>query len=256
MFAEERREKILELLQTHKRVLAKELAEIFDVSVDSIRRDLSIMEKQGLLKKTHGGAIPGSKVRRMPPSPSLRYTKEGSPHTNAIAKLAASYIEEGDTIFIGSAAIHYDMLKFLPQKMPFTVVTHSIQIAEALRDIECIDTYLIGGKVKRSGSITDALANEFVRHFSIDLSFATGGGISENGISTATPEVASFGRAINEVSRRKICLASHDKLGIDMFAKIVPIHHVDLVITDEQADQDAIQKIQDKGVKVIIAKVE
>src|SRR3954471_16614640 len=102
MFAEERRQKIWELLQKRQRVLAKELAEMFGVSVDSIRRDLSIMEEQGLLKKTHGGAIPIPKVRTLPPPPAIRYGK-ASPYIRAIAKMAASYIQEGDTVFIGSA---------------------------------------------------------------------------------------------------------------------------------------------------------
>ena len=65
MFTEERRERILELLNTDGRVIAKELAERFDMSIDSIRRDLSIMEKDGLLKRTHGGAIELTRVRNL-----------------------------------------------------------------------------------------------------------------------------------------------------------------------------------------------
>jgi DeoR/GlpR family transcriptional regulator of sugar metabolism len=255
MFAEERRQKIWELLQKQQRVLAKELAEMFGVSVDSIRRDLSIMEEQGLLKKTHGGAIPIPKVRTLPPPPAIRYGKP-SPHIRAIAKMAASYIQEGDTVFIGSAGIHHSMLQYLPRNKTFTVVTHSIQIADALRENEYIDTYLIGGRVKPSGSITDTLATEFIGQFTIDLCFATGGGISERGISTSTPEVAGFGRAVAEVSRRLIGLAPHDKLGIDCFAKMIPIQRIDLVITDEEADQDAVRKLTNQGIKVIMAKAE
>jgi DeoR family fructose operon transcriptional repressor len=92
------------------RVMVKDLADLFQLSIDSIRRDLSIMEEQGLLKKTHGGAIPAIQVRTAPLPPELLYG-DGSPHENAIAKLAASYIQPKDTVFIGGAGVHFGMLK-------------------------------------------------------------------------------------------------------------------------------------------------
>lgn len=188
MFTEERREKILELLKKNGRVIAKDLAESFDMSIDSIRRDLSIMEKGGLLKRTHGGAIELARVRNLATKPLKRYSN-GSVYEDAIAKIAASYIQEGDSVFIGGASIHYAMLKYLPETS-FTVVTNALEIASTLREYKNIDTYLIGGKVKPSGNMTDTLASELISRLSIDLYFSTGGGISLNGISTATPEVA------------------------------------------------------------------
>lgn len=254
MFSDERRDKILELLQKNGRVLAKELADMFELSIDSIRRDLTIMEEKGLLKRTHGGAIPGSKVRSTPPPPNVRY-KDGTPNQNAISKLAASFIKEKDTVFFGSTGIHYGMLNYLPD-VSFTVVTHSIKIADALKDREEVDVYLVGGKVKSSGSMTDALANEFLRQFTLDLCFITGGGISKNGVSTSTPEVAALGRVAVEISRRKICLAPHEKVGTDFFAKVCPIREIDLLITDEEADMEAIEEIESQGVKVCIARMD
>ncbi|MFC5649516.1 DeoR/GlpR family DNA-binding transcription regulator [Paenibacillus solisilvae] len=255
MFAEERREKILALLHQEKRVLAKDLAEMFQISIDSIRRDLSILEEKGLLKKTHGGAIPSTKVRQSPPPPERRYG-EGSPQGNAIAKLAVSYIREKDTVFIGSGAISYVLLKHLPEHMPLTIVTNSMRVADVLREQEWIDTYLIGGRVKPSGNITDVLANESVRQFKFDISFATGGGISEEGIFVATPEVAAFGRAVSAVSRRRIGITTHHSLGNDGFAKAGMIEDLDLLITDEDADPEAIERIRALGVKVIVAQVD
>jgi DeoR/GlpR family transcriptional regulator of sugar metabolism len=252
MFSDERRDKILELLEKDGRVLAKELADLFELSIDSIRRDLSIMEEKGLLRRTHGGAIPAVKVRQAPPPPSLRY-QAGAPHQNAISKKAASFIKEADTVFIGSAGIHFGMIPYLPN-FPFTVVTNSIRIADALKERETIDVYLLGGKVKPSGNVSDTLANEFLRQFTLDLCFATGGGISQNGLSTSTPEVASLGRTAMAISRKTICLAPHEKLGVDFFAKSGPITHIDLLITDDEASMEAIEAIESKGVTVLIAK--
>lgn len=254
MFSEERREEILRLLHKNGRILAKELADMFEMSIDSIRRDLSIMEEKGLLKRTHGGAVPVGKVRNTPtPDLSLRYG-EGTPLQNAISRKTASFIQEKDTVFISGSGIHYGMLKYLPE-FPFTVVTNSIKIGDHLKERTNIETYLVGGKVKRSGNITDSLAYDFIRQFSLDLCFITGGAISKNGISTATPEVASLGRSAIEISRKTICLAPHEKLGIDAFAKLGPITPIDILITDEEANIEAIEDIESKGVKVIIAKV-
>jgi DeoR/GlpR family transcriptional regulator of sugar metabolism len=251
MFSDERRDKILDLLQKNGRVLARDLADLFEMSIDSIRRDLSIMEEKGMLKRTHGGAIPAAKVRNPPKSPEVRYHDE-SPHQAAIAKYAASLIQEKDTIFIGSARIHHGMLRFLPD-FPFTVVTNSIRIAEALKDLKHVDVYLAGGNVKESGSISDVLAMQFLKQFTLDICFVTGGGISKNGVSTSTPEVAALSRAVVEISRRRICLAPHEKLGIDFFAMQGPITDFDLLITDEEASMEAIVEIESNGVKVVIA---
>ncbi|MGW6191910.1 DeoR/GlpR family DNA-binding transcription regulator [Bacillus cereus] len=254
MFTKERREKILELLKKDGRVIAKDLAEIFDMSIDSIRRDLSIMEKDGFLKRTHGGAIEFARVRNLAADPSKRYSN-GSKYEDAIAKIAASYIQEGYSIFIGGASIHYAMLKYLPETS-FTVITNSIEIASKLREYENIDTYLIGGKVKPSGNMTDTLASESISSFTIDLYFSTGGGISLHGISTATPEVAYFSKRVSEIARKNICLAPHNKLGIDCFIKGESLKKIDLIITDEEASKETIQGFEKQGKQIVIAPID
>ncbi|ACK94657.1 DeoR/GlpR family DNA-binding transcription regulator [Bacillus cereus] len=251
MFTEERREKILELLNTDGRVIAKDLAERFDMSIDSIRRDLSIMEKEGLLKRTHGGAIELARVRNLAVEPAKRYS-DSSIYEDTIARVAVSYIQEGDSIFIGGASVHNAMLKYLPE-VSFTVITNSIEIAGYLREYKNIDTYLIGGKVKPSGNITDTLASELISRFSIDLYFSTGGGISLQGISTATPEVAYFSKRVSEIARRNICLVPHNKLGIDCFIRGESLKKIDIIITDEEASKETVQDFEKQGKQVVIA---
>ena len=251
MFTEERREKILELLSTDGRVIVKDLAERFDMSIDSIRRDLSIMEKDGLLKRTHGGAIELTRVRNLAAEPAKRYS-DSSIYENTIAKVATSYIQEDDSIFIGGASVHNAMLKYLPE-VSFTVITNSIEIAGYLREYKNIDTYLIGGKVKPSGNITDTLASELISRFSIDLYFSTGGGISLQGISTATPEVAYFSKRVSEIARRNICLVPHNKLGIDCFIRGESLKEIDIIITDEEASKETVQDFEKQGKQVVIA---
>lgn len=256
MFAEERREMILAQLKSKGRILAKDLAKEFGTSIDTIRRDLTAMEERGLLKRTHGGAIPLSKVRRFPIDEKLRYG-EGTEHQNAVAKLAVRYIEQGDTIFIGGASIHYVLLKYLPLDKNYTVITNSLIIAEKLKLLNNVETYIVCGKIKDEEGIIDALATEFIRTLRIDVAFLTGGGFSaRHGLSSSTPEGSAFQRAVAEVSRKKICLANFDKIGTEFFSRTLEAKELDLLITDWEAPDKEIEEIKKLGIKVIIAKEE
>ncbi|MBH0172635.1 DeoR/GlpR family DNA-binding transcription regulator [Fictibacillus phosphorivorans] len=254
MFSEERREKILEVLKNEGRVLAKELSDALQVSIDSIRRDLSSLEDNGLLKRTHGGAIPVTEVKKGPTSNAVRFG-EGSKYERAIAKEAVKYIKENDTIFLSGGGMHHEIVKHLPHYR-LTVVTNSLVTAEMLREKDNIDLYVVGGKVKRSGNMTDALVTNLIGQYSFDVSFATGGGISERGISTATPEVAAFMNAVGMVSRKSIGVFPHYKIGVNAFAKVGPVSNLDVVITDDDAQRDHLSAIEQQGVSVVIAQSE
>ncbi|MBY6036516.1 DeoR/GlpR family DNA-binding transcription regulator [Fictibacillus nanhaiensis] len=253
MFSEERREKILEALKKEGRVLAKELSDALQVSIDSIRRDLSSLEDNGLLKRTHGGAIPVTEVKKGPSANAVRFGEE-SQYEVAIAKEAVKYIKENDTLFISGGGMHHQILKHLPV-YELTVVTNSLATAEALRVRKNIDLYVVGGKVKNSGNMTDALATQQISQYTFDLSFATGGGISERGISTASPEVASFMKAVGNVSRKRIGVFPHYKIGVNAFAHADSLSNLDVLITDDESPRDHLQSIEQQGVKVIIAAV-
>lgn len=254
MFAEERQRQILLKLKSLGRVIAKELAEEFQVSIDTIRRDLTTMEETGLLKRTHGGAVSLSKVRRLPMDNRIRYS-EGTEHQNAIAQLAVTYIEQGDTIFIGGASIHYILLKYLPIDQNYTVITNSLVIAEKLQSYTNIETYIVCGKVKSEEGMVDPLAIEFVRTLRIDRAFLTGGGVSaKHGLSSSTPEGAIFQRTVAQVSRQTICLANFDKVGAEYFSKTIDLKDLDILITDWEAPDEEIEEIQRLGVKVVLAK--
>ncbi|WMJ80168.1 DeoR/GlpR family DNA-binding transcription regulator [Clostridium sp. MB40-C1] len=254
MFAEERRELILSKVKLLGRVFVKDLAEECGVSIDTIRRDLTSMEEKGLLKRTHGGAVPLSKVRRLPMDEKIRYS-EGTEHQNAVAKLASTYIEQGDTVFIGGASIHYVLLKYLPRDREFTVITNSLTIAQKLKNLSNVETYIVCGKIKSEEGMVDVLATDFIRGLRIDIAFLTGGGISaKHGLSSSTPEGAIFQRTVAEVSRRKICLANFDKVGTEFFSKTIDIKDLDILITDWEAPDEEINKMGKLGVKVLIAK--
>jgi len=256
MLAEERRQLILDMLRKERRIVVKELAEKFRLSVDSIRRDLTLLEEQGLLKKSYGGAVPPPQVRTMPQPDAIRYG-EPDAYRRAVARTAASYVQPNDSVFIGAAGIHYGILRYLPRDIPLTLVTNSLKIAQTVREWDNVEGYLIGGRLRASGgSMVDVMAIEQIRKFSLDIGFLTGGAFSANGISTSTPEGAAFARAVAEASRLRVGLAPHDKIGIDRFVASVPLRELDVIVTDERTTEDNIKRFESEGVQVIVAHTE
>ncbi|TCP23780.1 DeoR family transcriptional regulator [Scopulibacillus darangshiensis] len=252
MFVEERRQKILEYLTQKGRLQTKQLVSMLDVSIDTIRRDLLDMEARKLLKRTHGGAI-SMKNGDMLQDPSSLIYQEGSPEQKAVAKEAVAYIRRGDTIFIGTSFLHHVMLNYIPRSEPFTVVTNGLKIADVLKDYEHIDTYLIGGKIKPSGSIVDAFAIEFLKGLKIDLCYLAGEGLTPSrGLSTTASEDAVLLRTAAEVSGQIICMATHERLGNEAFARVLSLDHIDTVITDWEAPKDELQRIFEQGAEVIV----
>ena len=256
MLVEERQQSILKVLKLEGRVLVKAIAEQLGVSIDTIRRDLMAMEKRGLLKRTHGGAIPAQKVRALPQPNEIRYS-DGSPEEKAMAKVAAAYISLGDTVFISSAHLHYVMLPMLPRDFPYSVVTNSIVVADYLRTVDNIDTYLVGGKIRPSGSVVDGFAVEFLKGLKLDLCFLVGGGLTaEFGVSMSTSDGALIQRTAARAARRVICLSTKDKLGTDNFARVVSADRLDVVITESDASEDERLKLQELGITVLVASLE
>lgn len=258
MFIEERHQEILRLLQQNGRLSIAEIQELFSVSVDSARRDLRILEEKGLLKRTHGGAIPLPKVGTKPPNDwTVRDLKEINPCYDAIAKQACTLIQENDTVFLTSASIGYLMTKHLPAHFPFTVVTNSIIIADELKSRDNLTVFIVGGQLRSRGNCRDALAVEFVKKLNFDINFITGAGFSAKaGLTNGTPEIAAFQQAVIGNSRKNVVLAPNNKLGFDGFIQVAGAAVFDTLITDWDALEEELSRVQDLGVDVIVVEKE
>ncbi|MGF3105973.1 DeoR/GlpR family DNA-binding transcription regulator [Rossellomorea sp. DUT-2] len=244
MFSSERRTIILELLKEKKRILVNELAKDFNVSIDSIRRDLSHLEKEGLLQRTHGGAILKSFTKMLPPPSEERYYNIDD-DMKAIAKEAVKHIYENETIYIGGASVHFAMLSYLKEHFPFTVVTNSLQIANHLRNFNNIELILIGGNLKSSGNISDSIALEMMKLFRLDKAFITGGGVTIDGIGTATTNVAFFTRQVAQQSNKVIALMHHTKINKNAFVKSIDLKEIDILITNRQKTATFIHDVKE-----------
>ncbi|MDY0396649.1 DeoR/GlpR family DNA-binding transcription regulator [Virgibacillus halophilus] len=177
----------------------------------------------------------------------------GGPDDHAIAKIAARFIKEGQTIFIGGAAKHEAMLSYLPNDIPYTIVTNAVEIACYTMKMNNIETYLMGGKVNKSGSMTDVLAHQFTSLMRYDVCFLFTEALTERGLTTETPEIALFYRHICENATSIVALAGRDKFNEDKFAKICPAEKLDVIITDRHISEEKMDVFKALGIEVIVA---
>ena len=253
MFMEERQQEIAEEIKENGKVTITEIAKKYSISEESARRDLRLLEQKGLCKRTHGGAIRLSQVSVRPP---VNRDFEKMPvfaNYREISRQAATKIKENDIVYLTGGSFGYIMVTFLPKDIRYTVVVNSVDIAKELRAFENIDVYIVGGKMRQSGSVVDSFANEFVSHLHFDMCFITGGGLTaEFGLSNGTDETATFQRTAIKNSRRRYLLLPGAKIGTDSFVKVCDVEVFDEIITDWDCMEEQVAVLEEKGVKVTI----
>lgn len=188
MFAEERRKKITKLLKEKKRVNVKQLSKKYDVSRATIRRDLSELEKNGFLRRTHGGAILSGSSKL---EPTFREKEDKlAAEKDRIGKKAAEIIKNGDTVFIDAGTTTRHIIDYLKNKKNLTIVTHALHIINKVNEdkLNC-DLVIIGGTFKWSTeAMIGPMAEDFLKKLRVDKSFIGTNGFNLESAAT-TPEL-------------------------------------------------------------------
>ena len=265
MFPEERHAEILKIIGENGRITISEIQTKFNIGFDSARRDLRILEEKGMLKRTHGGAIPLRQVEpglpRHVDMKSLTDIKNPDiwPNYAAVAKKAAEFIRENDIVYLTSGSLGFIMLAYLPKTFHYTLVVNSVALADELKFWDNITVYVTGGKMRMHsrGTMVDTLAANFIKNMNFDLNLVTGGGFNaEFGLSNGTDETVNFQRTVIEHSRKNIMMCPHQKLGITSFMKVCDANKFDIMITDWDAFEGELAKIEELGVQVIVVEQE
>lgn len=255
MFIEERHQAILSIINQSGRISIGEIQEKFNISVDSARRDLRILEDKGLLKRTHGGAIPLPPAGIIPPRIRDMANLNNGLNYDLIAERAAKLIKENDIVYLTSGSLGFIMLKYMPKDINYTIVVNSPTLADQLKYWNNINVYIVGGKIRQNATATlvDNFAINFVENISFDISFITGAGVdSEFGFSNSTPETAAFQQAVIKNTRKNILLLPSSKIGFKAFIKVCDINKFDILITDWDASEEHLSKFEETGVSIIV----
>jgi len=255
MFAEERRQQILQHLRQTGKVTVEELSARFGVSAPTIRADLSLLEKQGLLRRTHGGALPVESTLYEPPY-AVREMKN-LPEKRAIARVAATLVQDEETVLLDAGTTTFEVALQLKQRRGLKVVTNSLAIALELMERKDMEVVLLGGSVHPARRAT---LGELVLH-TLDVIYVDHAFLSFNGVDARAGytsvdfEAAAVKRKMMQHARQVIVVTDHAKVGQIAFAQVAPVHAAHVLIVDDGVPPDAISAFEDAGVRVLIAAV-
>lgn len=250
MFAEERQEKIVEMLNRRNSLKVVELAGSFNVSESTIRRDLQEMEHKGMLTRTHGGAV-GLLKTNFEPSFKEKET-ENQDEKSTIGAIAASIIEDGDTIILDSGTTSLEIARHITVQR-ITVITNSIDIASELSVKDNVELIVTGGSLRKNtramvGHITELVLG----NFRIDKAFLGANGISvKEGITTPNFTEAQTKKAMIKVANKVIVVADSSKFDKVCFSVICPIRSVSAIITSSDIDESTIREYENYGIDIL-----
>ncbi|WP_314174720.1 DeoR/GlpR family DNA-binding transcription regulator [Streptomyces winkii] len=250
MYAPERQQEILRLAQQRGRVEVLSLAQEFQVTAETVRRDLKALDRAGVLRRVHGGAIPAG---RLDFEPDLHEREASAPdEKERIARAALDELPADGSVLLDAGSTTGRLAASVPVDAAFTVVTHALPLAARLADHPGIDLHLVGGRVRhRTRAAVDAWALRAYGEINADLLFlATNGFSLEGGLTTPDLAEAAVKRAVTAAARRVVLLADSTKFGQEHFARFGGLEDVDLLITDTGLDADDARAIERKGPEV------
>ena len=251
MFALERQKKILELLRDEGAVWVSKLSQELDVTEETVRRDLEKLEKQEMLLRTHGGAIPIDESNH---EMSLEKRKNLNVDSKMkLAKEAVKYISSGDTIFLDASTTTFYMAKEIKNMKGITVVTNSIRVVNELAGVPDLRVIGVGGFVSNNQSFVGNLAQRAItENFFANKIFFSSRGITENaGILESNEQECGIKQCMIKNSDTKYYLCDKSKIGRIGFAKLSEFDGIDYFITEKGLDKNFDAIFREAKVKVI-----
>lgn len=248
----QRRHTILALLAEQGEVSVDALAQHFATSEVTIRKDLAALEKNGLLLRRYGGAVP------VPQELIAEPTQPVSLYKQAIARVGVARIREHARIIIDSGTTTAAMIPQLGYKPGLVVMTNSLNVANALRDIEHEPVLLMTGGTwdPHSESFQGQVAEQVLRSYDFDQLFIGADGIDLERGTTTFNELLGLSRVMAEVAREVIVMVESDKIGRRIPNLELPWGSVHTLITDERLDAQAAEQIRARGIQLILAPLE
>ena len=243
----ERRARILELLRGRGVVRAGELVDVLGVSEVTVRRDLARLERQGLLERTRGGAVPSGRTS------SVVVPPERPAEKRAIGRAAAALVRPGDTVFLNGGSTTLEVFRHLA--VPATVITNNVLVAlePANRDVELL---LLGGHVRpdpAERTVVGPFATEALRRTFATRAFLGIGGLDvEHGVTTPVAAEAEIARSMVEQTREQVVVvADASKLNAVSDFGVCPLARVDVLVTDAVVSERDRSVLEQAGITIV-----
>jgi DeoR/GlpR family transcriptional regulator of sugar metabolism len=227
-------------------------AQRLSTSAVTIRRDLDQMAEAGLIARTHGGAVAAGLSRE---PPYLEKIGQAASEKEAIGRLAASLVNDGETIVIGPGTTTEALVANLLGHTGLTVITNSLPVAEAFVASPDNEVLMTGGSLRGSiRAVVGESTASMLRGLHADKTFISGNGLtSDFGLSTPALAVADADRAMAAASYQVIVLADHTKFGIRTAVRTVAVEAMTHLVTDPGSPRTELDALSESGVDVHIA---
>jgi len=251
MQPEERQHRIAEYLQKVEFASLEEIADKVDASVSTVRRDLTSLEANGGIRRTHGGArITTPKTDEF--AFSARDTHQ-LVEKEAIGKACAALIQPNQTVIIDAGTTVYHVARHLESKSP-QIITNSLPVGNLFASANKLEVVISGGVIyPRLGVLVGPLAVEAFSRIHADVAIMSAGGITPEGITNSHGLLIEIQRAMIQAAQKVIFCFDHTKLGRQSVAQLCDLNCVDIIVTDAAAPSEIVAALRNSGVEVVIA---
>jgi DeoR family transcriptional regulator, fructose operon transcriptional repressor len=253
MQAEERQHRITEFLQRAEFASLEEIARQVNASVSTVRRDLTVIEASGTIRRTHGGArviVPRSDELTF----SARDTHQLA-EKEAIGKACAELIRPSQSIIIDVGTTTYHVARYLESKSP-QIITNSLPVANLFASAHRLEVIVSGGAIyPRLGVLVGPFAVEAFSRIHADVAVMSAGGLTLEGITNSHGLLIDIQRAMIQAAQKVIFCLDHTKLGRQSVLPLCGLDVIDVVVTDTGAPEELVKALRDRGLEVVVAPV-
>jgi DeoR family fructose operon transcriptional repressor len=252
MQAEERHQRIENYLQKVEFASLEELAKHVSASISTVRRDLTLLETTGTLKRTHGGA------RLLAPTSdefafSARDTHQLE-EKDAIGKTCAELIQPNQSVIIDAGTTPYHVARYLEEKTP-QIITNSLPVANLFAGANRLEVVVSGGVIyPKLGVLVGPLAVEAFTKIHADVAIMSAGGIALEGVSNSHGLLIDIQRAMINGAQRVIFCFDHTKFGRQSVLPLCGLECIDTIVTDSKAPMELVEQFRAKGIEVVVSK--
>lgn len=251
MQAEERQKRIEEHLEAREFASLEELSELVDASISTVRRDLSVLEAKGTVRRTHGGAMIVN-----PKSDEFAFSARDThqlAEKEAIGRACAELIQPNQTVIVDAGTTCYHVARHLEDKAPH-IITNSLPVAGLFFGSTRVEVVVSGGVLyPRLGVLVGPLAVEAFTKIHADVAIMSAGGITLEGITNSHGLLIEIQRAMMNAAQRVIMCLDHTKFGRQSITFLCDLDQIDVIVTDKGAPAEMVKALRRKVGEVIVA---
>lgn len=253
LFLQERLDQIVTLLQEQGRVSVMDLSDRFGVSTVTIRNDLTNLQQQGLLVRTHGGAVTRPDLSMEPPAFALRKELHLT-EKERIGRAAAALVRDGDSIALDASTTAWQIARHLKDRQELTVVTNGLFVALEFLDSPGVTVVMPGGALRiASASLVGDQGACILERYHVQKGFFGAGGFTiEEGLTDTNQYEVELKQRMVERSKVVIAVVDSSKWGQVTFASLASVDQLDHVITDEAAPEVMVAELRGRGIDVTL----